>query len=154
MKMKLRFFLWICVIFTLISPVFLYSEPKEAIKYFRLDTIIKITGEITDIKDEECYTGENFKVLYLKEQNSERQYKVEVSPNWFYELKLKKGKTVEVTGSYFLQGDDHIIMTQTIEYEKKSYRFRDDFGFPLWRGKGKMKGRGGGFGKGRRGGRF
>jgi hypothetical protein len=102
-----------------------------------------------EIKTESCYKGDNFSVLYIKDQSSDRQYKVEVSPAWFFNLQVEKGKSIGVTGSYMQIDQQHIIMAQELEYEGKIVNYRDNLGFPLWRGKGRMKERGMGNRRGR-----
>ncbi|MDQ1353969.1 MAG: hypothetical protein QG657_4278 [Acidobacteriota bacterium] len=147
--------IWLLIlIIIIVLPLGIWSNPlspgpETQIKYFRLDSIIKITGEVKDIKTEKCYKGDHFSVLYIKDQSSDRQYKVEVSPAWFFNLEVKTGKTIAVTGSYMQIGQEHIIMAQELELEGKIVNYRDRLGFPLWRGRGKMKERGMGNRRGR-----
>lgn len=145
---------WIPLLIIIVLPLGIWSKPlptgpETQIKYFRPDSIIKITGEVIDIKTEKCYKGDHFSVLYIKDQSSDRQYKVEVSPAWFFNLQVEKGKTIGVTGSYMQIDQQHIIMAQELEYEGKIVNYRNNLGFPLWRGKGRMKERGMGKRRGR-----
>lgn len=142
--MKQRTFLFILSVFlflgTAATPV--YSQ-NNAIKYYRLDKVKTITGEIQEIKSEKRYQGRDFIIIYLKEKKTGDVYRVEVSPEWFFHLDLMQGSLIEVTGSYSKMGENHIIMTQSIAYQGEIHQFRDKHGFPLWRGKRKQgKGRG------------
>jgi hypothetical protein len=123
------------ILFLLIVNVF----AEQQVKYFRVDTIKTIRGEITDIKTEKSYHRNDFIVIYLKvnEKNGEEIYRVEVSPGWFFAMDLMKGSKIEVTGSYCTSDGQSLMMTQSITFQGEMYEFRDKYGFPLWRGKGK-----------------
>jgi hypothetical protein len=129
-------------IFSVILWMFLitgYSYPNpENIKYYRVDKIITITGEITDIKTERSYHRSDFIVVYLNEEKSNRVYKIEISPAWYCNLDLVKGQKIQVTGSFNKIGSDDLVMTQSLVFQGKTYHFRDKSGFPLWRGKGRF----------------
>jgi hypothetical protein len=134
MKMKIFFpvILWIFFITG-------YSYPAlENIKYYRVDKIITVTGEITDIKTEKSYHRSYFTVVYLKEEKSNRVYKIEISPDWYCNLDLVKGQKIRVTGSLNKIGNNDLVMTQFLVFQGKTYHFRDKSGFPLWRGKGRF----------------
>jgi len=123
------------IIFLLIVTVF--AEPQ--VKYFQVDTIKTIKGKITDIKTEKNYQRNDFIVIYLKvkEKTGEEIYRVEVSPGWFFAMDLMKGSKIEVTGSYCASDGQSLMMTQSITFQGEMYEFRDKYGFPLWREKGK-----------------
>jgi hypothetical protein len=123
------------ILFLLTITVF----AEQQLKYFQVDKIKTIRGEITYIKTEKSYHRNDFIVIYLKvkEKTGEEIYRVEVSPEWFFAMDLMKGSKIEVTGSYCTINDQSLIMTQTITFLGEKYEFRDKYGFPLWRGKGK-----------------
>jgi hypothetical protein len=112
---------------------------EQQVKYFQVDKVKTIKGEITDIKTEKSYHRNDFIVIYLKvkEKTGEEIYQVEVSPEWFFAMDLMKGSKIEVTGSYCTINDQSLIMTKSITFQGEKYEFRDKYGFPLWRGKGK-----------------
>lgn len=125
---------------TFAAPVY---PQRNAFKYYRLDKVKTVTGQIQEIKSEKCYQGRDFIIIYLKEKKSGDIYRVEVSPEWFFHLDLMQGSLIEVTGSYNKEADSLLIMTRSITFQGETYQFRDKFGFPLWRGKMKRgKGRG------------
>ncbi len=113
--------------------------PAEHIKYFHLDSIKTVSGKITEIKTETCYHGMKFIVILLDDPTSQRQYKVEVSPQWYFKIDVKNGDTISIKGSYTKTDDTHLLIAQTITSRDKVYHFRDKWGFPLWGGKGKHK---------------
>jgi hypothetical protein len=123
------------ILFLLIVNVF----AEQQVKYFQVDKIKTIRGEITDIKTEKSYHRNDFIVIYLKvkEKTGEEIYRVEVSPGWFFAMDLMKGSKIEVTGSYCTIDGQSLMMTQSITFQGEMYEFRDKYGFPLWRGKGK-----------------
>lgn len=123
------------ILFLLVVTVF----AEQQVKYFQVDKIKTIRGEITDIKTEKSYYRNDFIVIYLKvkEKTGEEIYRVEVSPEWFFAMDLMKGSKIEVTGSYSTIDGQSLMMTQAITFQGEMYEFRDKYGFPLWRGKGK-----------------
>lgn len=112
---------------------------EQQVKYFQVDKVKTIRGEIIDIKTEKSYHKNDFIVIYLKvkEKTGEEIYRVEVSPEWFFAMDLMKGSKIEVTGSYNTISGQGLMMTQSITFQGEKYEFRDKYGFPLWRGKGK-----------------
>lgn len=94
---RLRFILLASLILLLSGSLSAY--PPESIKYFRVDKVVTVTGEITDIKSEKSYHKNNFIMVYLKEKKTGQSYKIEVSPDWFFNLDLMKGQRIQVTGS-------------------------------------------------------
>lgn len=116
---------------------------QEPIKYYRVDSVKTIKGEITDIKIEKSFHKNNFTVIYLKEKESGEMYKVEVSPEWFFSIDLMKGSIIEITGSCTRENNVYTMMTRSIAYQGEIFHFRDKYGFPLWRGKGMQNERGG-----------
>ncbi len=135
----------------LLTPLFytqkIYPQKKQ-LKYYRVDRVKTVKGEITAVKNEPCYDKKNFIVIYLKEKKSGNVYRIEVSPQWFFSMDLMTGSRIEVTGSYSQKGNMNLIMTRSITFQGEHFRFRDKSGFPLWRGKLKRGNRGRG-GKGR-----
>jgi hypothetical protein len=124
------------ILFLLFVTVF----AEQQVKYFQVDKVKTIRGEITDIKTEKSYHKNDFIVIYLKvkEKTGEEIYRVEVSPEWFFAMDLMKGGKIEVTGSYSTISGQGLMMTQSITFQGEKYEFRDKYGFPLWRGKGKF----------------
>jgi hypothetical protein len=167
MMKRLWFRLWIILpasLFFLLSGA-LPADAAEAIKYFRVDKVVTVTGEITDIKSEKSYRKNNFINIYLKEKKTDHLFKIEVSPDWFFNLDLLKGQQIQVTGSVCsMKGNSLInentsnvsnlnsvnntkpgkfagqllIMTQSLVFQGQIFHFRDKSGFPLWRGKGRQ----------------
>jgi hypothetical protein len=139
----------VIILFLLTHSVF----AQQPVKYFQVDKIKTIIGEIAEIKTEKSYHKSDFTIIYLKvkEKTGEEIYRIEVSPEWFFPMDLMKGSKIEVTGSYSSIDGQSLIMTQAITYRGEKYEFRDKYGFPLWRGKGQSMRQGKGFrGKGKR----
>ena len=113
----------------------------QEVKYFQVDSVKNITGEIIEIKTEKCYQND-FIVLYIKEKTGGEVYRVEAAPGWFFDLDILAGSKVEVAGSYSKIDEKNMIIAQSITYQGAIYEFRDKYGFPLWRGKGMHKNRG------------
>ena len=113
------------------------GQQEQQVKYYRVDQVSTLQGEIIALKTEKCYQDNDFVVLYLKEKTSGETYRVEVSPGWFFTMALREGSQVEVTGSTGKVAETNLLIAQSITYRGKLYQFRDKSGFPLWRGKGK-----------------
>ena len=114
------------------------QDPQgQQVKYYRVDQVITLKGEIIEIKTEKCYQDKDFIVLYLKEKKSGDRYRVEVSPGWFFTMDLPTGSQIEVTGSTGKVGETDLLIAQSITFRGELNQFRDKSGFPLWRGKGK-----------------
>lgn len=140
--------LFLCVLLLSIAGI----RAQEQIKYYRVDNVKTIAGEIVDIKSEKSFHTSDFTVIYLKEKKSGEIYKVEVSPVWFFNMDLMKGSKIEITGSLFPGNETHLVMTRSIAFQGEIVHFRDKNGFPLWRGKRGQRDRGGRGKRRRRGG--
>ncbi|MCP5108232.1 MAG: hypothetical protein GY950_32905 [bacterium] len=111
--------------------------PQKQIKYYRVDSVKTIKGKIVTITNEKSYQKKDFTVIYLEEKKSRQIYRVEVSPEWFFNMDLMKGSNIEVTGSSSRVGENPQMMTRSIAFQGELHQFRDKYGFPLWRGKRK-----------------
>ncbi len=120
------------------------SSVEDAIKYYRVDTVKTINGKIESIANEKSYHKHDFVVIYLKEKKSGEKYRVEVAPRWYFDVDLMVGSMIEVTGSDCGATGPHVLMTRSITFQGEHYLFRDDMGFPLWRGGKKHGGQGSG----------
>ena len=99
-----------------------------------MDKIVKITGKITKIKEENSYEKNKFIVMELKDMKNGEQYDAEVSPLWFYKVDIVEGSLIELRGSLNNINNKKIVLTQPIIFAGEIFNFRDKFGFPLWRG--------------------
>ncbi|MEN8154609.1 MAG: hypothetical protein ABFR75_11370 [Acidobacteriota bacterium] len=134
--------IFILVALILFSSIYILSgQVKNRVyKYFRVDRVISVTGEISKIKTEKSYHKRSFIVFDLIEKKEKKIYKIEVSPQWFYDLDLVEGNLIEVKGSLIKSGKDITLMAQSLTFEGKIVNFRDRNGFPLWRGNRRNKG--------------
>jgi hypothetical protein len=148
MKKKAIIFTLVLVLAAVLS-VPAPGRQEQQIKYYRVDQVSTLQGEIIAIKTEKCYQDNDFVVLYLKEKTSGETYRVEVSPGWFFTMDLMEGSQVEVTGSSSKAGETNLMIAQSITFRGELSQFRDQSGFPLWRGKGKHR-QGARQGKGKR----
>ena len=115
------------------------AQAQQPIKYYNLDKIVTVKGEITEIKVEPCYRKRDFIVIHLTDHPNEKHYKVEVSPRWFYNIDLLAGSKIEVTGAVNEIDGENIILASSILFKGELHHFRDPRGFPLWRGKRKQQ---------------
>ncbi len=124
-------------VFLLLTAVTAGHARQQQQKYYRVDQVKTVTGEVQEIKSEPCFNDKIFMVIYLREKKTGRTYRVEVSPQWYYHLELMVGSLVEVTGSFSENKGGYHLMVRTVTYRGEHFHFRDKNGFPLWRGKGK-----------------
>ena len=133
----------ICLLVLAAVVVYPQRGAGRRFKYYRVDRVNTFKGEILEIKKEESYRGNHFTVIYLKEKKNGVVYRVEVSPDWFYNLELMKGSAIEVTGSNTKTQNQNLIIARSITFQGESFYFRDKYGFPLWQGKRKQRRQGG-----------
>ncbi len=139
MKIKLIFLVTLIIF----SSVYFFPEilsENTGFKYFRVDRIDSVTGEILKIRTEKSYHKRIFIILDLLEKKEMKIYKIEVSPQWFYNLDLIEGNIIKVTGSLKRSEKEIFLMAQSITFEGEIFNFRDRNGFPLWRGVRRGKG--------------
>ncbi len=121
-------------------------QRQEPIKYFNMATVRTIQGEVIEIRQEEIGHQNPFVVIVVREKKSGVPYRIEVSPDWFFQIDLLSGNQVEVNGSDLSTDTEHLMMAASIIFQGEHYLFRDQYGFPLWRGpkgiQGKNKARG------------
>jgi len=128
-----------CLLLLAAAAIF-SQDAARRFKYYRLDQVMTLKGEITEIKNEECYRNNNFMVIYVKRpaaaaDDAAALYRVELAPDWYYNVELMKGSSIEVTGSYTKTKEENLIIARSIIFQGELYRFRDKNGFPLWQGK-------------------
>lgn len=114
----------------------LWSTPPDPIKFFNTATQKTIVGEVTAIIQEETEAQHPFVVITLKEKKSALTYRVEVAPQWFFEMDLMAGSLVEINGSVVSTDDTPTLLASAITFQGERFVFRDPNGFPLWRGRG------------------
>lgn len=139
MKIKIIFLVTLIIF----SSVYFFPETTSentGFKYFRVDRIESVTGEILKIRTEKSYRKRIFIILDLREKKEMKIYKIEVSPQWFYNLDLIEGNIIKVTGSLKRSEKEIFLMAQSITFEGEIFNFRDRNGFPLWRGVRRGKG--------------
>jgi len=122
------------LLFLLIIIVQSVMPSDDRIKYFRMDKIVSVTGEIMAIRTEDRYRKNKFIVIEIKETQSGEIYDIEVAPLWFYKVDIVTGSIIEVNGSLNQIDKKRIVLTQSIIFQGEVFNFRDKFGFPLWRG--------------------
>ena len=139
MKIKLTFLVTL-IVFSSVYFSLEISAENTGFKYFRVDRIVSVTGEILKIRTEKSYHKRIFIVLDLREKKEMKVYKIEVSPQWFYNLDLIEGSIIKVTGSLTKFKKEIFLIAQSITFEGEIFNFRDRNGFPLWRGSRRNKG--------------
>ncbi len=139
--MKIKIFFLVALILSSSIYFFPKTFPENtSFKYFRVDKIVSVTGKILKIRTEKSYHKRIFIILDLQEKKERKLYKIEVSPQWFYNLDLIEGNIIKVKGSLIKSKKGIILMAQSITFEGEIFNFRDRNGFPLWRGDRRDKG--------------
>lgn len=125
-------------VFSLLILVFALSSlfPQKTMHYYQVDKVITVQGEVTRIAKERCFANDEFVVLYIKEEGTDTLYRAEISPGWFFNLPIGTGNAIKITGSVYIDNNTRVIITRSLFYQGQWYYFRDELGFPLWRGKG------------------
>jgi hypothetical protein len=120
--------------------VVVFSIPAAAAQnpdhFYNVDTELRIKGEVVDVVFEPRYKDRaKFLILVIKENSSEKDYRVEVGPAWFFDQDLHKGESVEVIGSLVTDaGNEPTLIARQIGFRGETVVIRDGRGFPEWRG--------------------
>jgi hypothetical protein len=117
--------------------------------FYNVDKEITIEGTIQQISMEPLYKNRSpFLIVILEQKETKQQYRVEISPVWFFEQDLHQGESFVVTGSLYTtdEGTQNVIARE-IRFRGATLILRDKHGFPNWRGgpmkqKGRRKGKG------------
>lgn len=138
--MKQSFVLFFSLILVLSSS--LVNAQKQQ-HFYNLDKEMRIEGKVQEIIMEPRYKDTApFLIIILDEKTTKQQYRIEISPTWFFEHDLHKGESMVVLGSLYTTGEKDLnIIAKEIRFRGENLVLRDKHGFPNWRG-GKMKQRG------------
>jgi hypothetical protein len=112
--------------------------------FYNVDTERTVDGTIREVVFEQRY-GERsrFLILVTEEKGTGKVFHVELGPSWYFKHELHKGENVEVIGSYYEEDEISHVIARRLQAGNKTFRLRDDRGFPEWRGgPGGRKGRG------------
>jgi hypothetical protein len=133
-----------------IAPAGAGARPRAQDHFYSVDTERRVEGTIGELLFEPRYEDRApFLILVVTEKGTDKLFRVEVSPVWFFgrDLDLHKGEGVKIVGSYYVKdGVDYLIARQ-LQAGGETFRLRDSRGFPTWRGgaanrKGWRRGRG------------
>lgn len=134
-----------CVLFLLLLlasfSYLVYAQKQQ--HFYDLDKEIQTEGTVQEIIMEPRYKdAAPFLIIILDEKNTKQQYRIEISPTWFFDHDLHKGESISVIGSLYKTGENDLnIIAKEIRFRGENLVLRDKHGFPNWRG-GKMKRRG------------
>jgi hypothetical protein len=130
------------------DPAPAVTTPAEQGHFYNLDTERQVEGTIQEVLFEPRYEDRApFLVIVLKEKNTGRVFRVEVSPAWFFNYDLHQREPVKVTGSVYTRDDSSYLIARKLQAGGETFMLRDSRGFPSWRG-GPMKVKGGRRGRG------
>jgi hypothetical protein len=129
--------------------------PESGIHYpsgFDPNTVGEVEGKAYG------YSQTNSGPVHFRLDSRKETYRVMASPQWYWNdlgLKIRDGTEVRVRGSKSLGKDGNLyLIAQEMRLlpAGKTYTFRDDDGYPLWKGpRTGIQGSGGGFGSHRKG---
>jgi hypothetical protein len=116
--------------------------------FYNLDTERQVEGVIQEVLFEPKYESRApFLVIVLKEKETGRLYRVEVSPAWFFNYDLHQGEPAKAVGSFYTKDGESCLIARRLQAGGETFTVRDSRGFPNWRG-GPMKATGGRRGRG------
>lgn len=124
---------------------------EKTFKYYNLERVDTVKGTITAIETQQSYHKHQFIIVELQSADSGPAYSIEVCPQWFFQLDLVKGMEIEATGSLTGTGEQAVMMARSLRYGGEIHYFRDENGFPLWRGQRRPRGQGKGVQRRRQG---
>lgn len=123
------------ILFICLSLIFITAGYPGQIKYFKLDKIVTLTGKIVSIEDDSSESHQGQFVVILMRDKTNNLYYLEVSPKWFFRVDLLEGAEIKVKGALNVINKKNILLIQSITHQGEIYHFRDQRGFPLWRGR-------------------
>jgi hypothetical protein len=111
--------------------------------FYNVDKEVSIRGTVREVIMEPRHQGTApFLMVILEEKTSGKQYRVEISPVWFFEQDLYQGESLNITGSLVAEGTVNLIMARQVRFRGEVMTVRDKHGFPNWSGgRGRQKGR-------------
>lgn len=118
------------------------QEPQKPEQHFYdVDKEIKVQGTVQKIAMEPRYKNTSpFLIVFLDDKNSEKVYKVELSPKRFFDHDLHQGESLTVTGSFYqTEAATLNIIAREVRFRGETMMLRDKHGFPNWRGRKKKK---------------
>ncbi len=136
MKRTLTIFLVMAV-----GVIGLFGQGKS-FKYYNLDRVSTVKGTIVAIDTQQSYHKHEFITIELSVPKSGANVTIEVCPQWFFQLDLLNGMEIEATGSIVETQGKTILMSRSLRYGGEIHYFRDENGFPLWRGRRKSRNQG------------
>jgi hypothetical protein len=124
-------------------------------RLYNPQTEVTVKGEVTGLgtcpsMGPGAARGMSYRSATLKTDQGE--VTVHLGPAWFMDeqkLALKKGETLEATGSKITQDGRTIILAREVTVNGKKTTLRNEQGIPAWAGQGRGKGGQGKGGQGR-----
>ncbi len=121
----------------------LFSGQQEPQHFYNVDKEVNIRGTVRQVIMEPRHADTApFLMVILEEKATGKQYRVEISPVWFFEQDLYQGESLSITGSLVSEGAVNLIMARQVRFRGDVMTVRDKHGFPNWSGgRGRQKGR-------------
>ena len=111
--------------------------------FYNIDNEVNVNGTIQKIIIQPLYEDRApFLIVTLTEKKTNKAFRVEISPAWFFEKDFHKGESLHVTGSLTIKGKQNIVMARMVKFGGEMIIVRDKHGFPNWRGNRWRKRRG------------
>lgn len=131
--------LWVIFVFLGSNLFSIQQTPR----FYNVDNEVEISGTIQKIIMEPRSEGKApFLVIELAEKNTQKPFKVEVSPAWFFDYDLHSGESLRIIGSLVSEGTVNLVMARQLRHRGELITVRDKHGFPNWSGgKGQQRGR-------------
>jgi hypothetical protein len=129
----------------LAAPVFAQSGPRgyrgEYQGKYNPQIVTIVTGVVALVEQVAPATG-NFYGIHLQLKTDSEELSVHLGPTWFIEgqgMKIEEGDTIEVRGSRIKYEGVPTIIAAQVKKGNSVLRLRNDDGFPVWAGKGRMR---------------
>ncbi len=146
----LRLTLILLVIF-IFAESQIFAQPKQVrgmnrgsiTRLYNSKTVETFEGNI--IKVEKVSGYGRFEGIVLQVKAKKEKISVYVAPAWYLDeqkIEFKKGETIKVTGSHITYLGKPLVVSSEFTYDKKKSTLRNEYGRPVWAGKGMGPGQG------------
>jgi len=119
---------------TLLFVAFLVAAEGRVCFFFSPERKIEIVGKVVKIEENQSFCRSDYFVVITLKDRRGREFKVYVSPAWFFTERPGLGEEIKIKGSYS-QNNRTLVIAEWIYSRGEKFLLRDSRGFPLWSGR-------------------
>ncbi len=114
---------------------------QTAFHFFDPGRMIDIQGTVQRIDYEDLYGKKSRFLVLTVLSDDQRQFRIEICPQWFFASDIAVNMKVQVRGSLLDSADgERYLIAQQISFQGERIALRDRKGFPYWSQRGAQDG--------------